>query len=67
LGLEQVNQFNAEGCPACGNKFSLGDTVVVACGAWEGGPKPIHLAEAVFDPRSKEYVERRCFQASRDI
>ena len=67
LNLEQVNRFNADGCPACGHKFALGDSVVVACGAWEGGPKPVHAAEAVFDPRSDGYVERRCFEASRSI
>lgn len=63
INLERLNSLNAEGCPACGHKFSLGDTVVVACGAWEGGPKVIHENEAVFDHASGEFVERRCFSA----
>jgi hypothetical protein len=63
IGLEQLNLTNAEGCPACGQKFNLGDPVVAACGAWEGGPKLIHENEAVFDNASGEYIERRCFKA----
>jgi hypothetical protein len=66
LGLEQVNTLNDEGCAACGNKFSLGDSVVPACGAWEGGPKFIHEYEAVFDARTNSYVERRCYEAGRE-
>ncbi len=63
LDLEKVNTLNAEGCPACGKKFSLGDTVVLACGAWEGAPKYIHESEAVYDRKRRTYVERRCFEA----
>ncbi|MFH1102590.1 MAG: hypothetical protein V1714_02345 [Pseudomonadota bacterium] len=63
LDLEKVNTLNTEGCPACGKKFSLGDTVVMACGAWEGGAKYIHEGEAVFDKKTKSYVERRCYEA----
>jgi hypothetical protein len=65
MDLERLNSSNAEGCPACGRKFSLGDTVVSACGAWEGGPKLIHEHEAVFDHRRGSYVERRCYAADR--
>ncbi len=64
LDLEGVNALNAKGCPACGKKFSLGDTVVLACGAWEGPPRYIHESEAVYDPKSRTYVERRCYEAS---
>jgi hypothetical protein len=63
LDLEMVNRLNEEGCPACGKKFTLGDMVVPACGAWEGGPKYIHINEAVFDNKTKSYVERRCYEA----
>ncbi len=59
----KLMELNADGCPACGRKFNLGDPVVVACGAWEGPPRLIHEDEAVFDAHSSSYVERRCFQA----
>ncbi|UCF95665.1 MAG: hypothetical protein JSW39_17240 [Desulfobacterales bacterium] len=65
IDLEKLNSLNAEGCPACGKKFSLGDPVVVACGAWEGGRKLIHENEAVFDERTMTYVERRCYESSK--
>lgn len=65
LNLEKVNSLNAEGCPACGKKFVLGDTVVPACGAWEGGAKYIHESEAVFDRKRSSFVERRCYEAQR--
>jgi len=64
MDLEHLNSVNAVGCSACGRKFTLGDPVVVACGAWEGGPRVIHENEAVYDPGSGGYVERRC-QAAR--
>lgn len=63
MDLERLNRFNSEGCPACGKKFSLGDPVVVACGAWEGGAKVVHENEAVFDRATGQYVERRCYAA----
>jgi hypothetical protein len=63
IDLAKLNELNAEGCPACGNKFTLGETAVVACGAWEGGPKIIHENEAVWDPQTSTYVERRCYEA----
>ncbi|MDY6839698.1 MAG: hypothetical protein SWH78_17200 [Thermodesulfobacteriota bacterium] len=58
MDLERVNRFNAEGCLACGKKFSLGDAVVMACGKWEG-LKYIHENEAVLDPKTGVYFERR--------
>ena len=63
IDLEKLNSLNAEGCPACGQKFTLGETVVLACGAWEGGPKLIHEAEAVWDSGSSSFVERRCYES----
>jgi hypothetical protein len=65
IDLEKLNLLNAEGCPACGHKFNLGDPVVMACGAWEGGPRLIHANEAVRDPESGSYVEKRCHDARR--
>ena len=32
MDLETLNASNALGCPACGNKFNLGETAVLACG-----------------------------------
>ena len=65
IDLELLNRLNAEGCPACGRKFTLGEEVVAACGAWEGGAKMIHENEAVWDSRSFSYVERKCYAAGR--
>jgi hypothetical protein len=52
-------------CAACGRPFTLGDPVVLACGAWEGPPALIHENEAVYDDENSRYVERRCYQAQR--
>ncbi len=60
IDLEKLNSLNAEGCAACGRKFTLGETVVKACGAWDGPPKLIHENEAVWDNSSATYIERRC-------
>ncbi|UCH20557.1 MAG: hypothetical protein JSU83_18760 [Deltaproteobacteria bacterium] len=67
IDLEKLNSLNEEGCPACGRKFTLGETAVMACGAWEGGPKLIHENEAVYDKRSSSYFERRCYAARRNL
>ena len=64
VDLAMMNTLT-EGCPGCGRRFNLGDSVVMACGAWEGGPKYIHENEAVFDPKTSGYMERRCFEASK--
>jgi hypothetical protein len=61
MDLEKLNTYNEEGCAACGNKFSLGDVVVVACGGWEGGPKLVHEREAVFEKLTGSYIERKCY------
>ena len=65
VDLELLNRLNEEGCPACGRKFTLGEEVVAACGAWEGGAKIIHENEAVWDSKSSSYVERKCYAAGR--
>ena len=61
IDLEKLNSLNAEGCPACGNKFSLGDMAVSACGSWEGGAKYIHENEAVLDRKTSCYYERKFY------
>jgi len=63
IDREKLNIYNAEGCAACGRKFTLGETVVSACGAWEGPPKLIHENEAVWDEESATFFERRCYES----
>ena len=63
IDLEKLNTLNTEGCAACGRKFTLGETVVRACGAWEGPPKLIHEKEAVWDEANATFFERRCFES----
>jgi hypothetical protein len=65
IDLEKLNTLNAEGCAACSRKFTLGETVVKACGAWEGPPKFIHESEAVWDTAISGFVERRCYESSK--
>ena len=62
LYLDKLNELNAEGCPACNRKFTLGETVVLACGPWEG-TKYIHENEVVFVKKTALYYERRCYKA----
>ena len=59
IDLEKLNTLNSEGCPACKRKFTLGETVVLACGSWQGA-KYIHENEAVFDKKTSTYYERKC-------
>jgi hypothetical protein len=57
MDLEKLNALNAEGCPACGGKFTLGEEVVLARGEWEG-VKYIHENEAFFDKQTNEHHHR---------
>ena len=66
LDVGKVNELNEEGCAACGRKFTLGETVVLACGAWEGKPKHIHENEAIFDEATSTYFERRCYASRKE-
>ncbi len=66
IDLEKLNTLNAEGCVACGQKFALGETVVKACGAWEGPPRLIHENEAVWDAGTATFIERRCYQSRKN-
>lgn len=63
IDLEKMKTLNSRGCSACGQKFNLGDTAAWACGAWEGGARIIHEQEAVFDPKTNAYVERKGYSA----
>jgi hypothetical protein len=61
IDLEKLGRLKT--CAGCGRPFNLGDPVVLACGAWEGPSQLIHENEAVFDPATASYVERKCFAA----
>ncbi len=60
LDLEKLNELNSRGYAG---KFCLGDTVVFACGGWEGGPRYIHERDAVYDKVTRSYIERKCYAA----
>ena len=61
--IDREKLMTLKTCSACNRPFNLGDPVVLACGAWEGAPTLIHEKEAVLDPQSGNYVERRCYAA----
>ena len=66
IDLQKLNELNEEGCPACGRKFTLGEPVVIACGAWDGPPKYVHENEAIFDQDTESYFERRCYASRKE-
>ena len=61
MDLEKLNRLNAEGCPACGRKFNLGEPVVLTCGPWSEGPKYVHIGEAVYDEK-KDCMCKHCWE-----
>ncbi len=61
---ELMSSMN-EGCAACGKPFEMGETVVMACGAWGDNPKFVHEKEAVYDKGQGRYVEQGCHEAGR--
>ena len=65
IDLEKLNTLNREGCLACGQKFTLGEEVVLARGKWEGF-KYIHENEAVFDKKTNENYEKRYYEAMKE-
>lgn len=65
IDLEKLNRLNAEGCLACGHKFSLGDEVVLARGKWQGF-KYIHENEAIFDKKTDAHYDRKYYWAMRN-
>jgi hypothetical protein len=66
IDLEKQNRLNAEGCLACGKKFSLGEEVVLARGKWEGY-KYIHKNEAVFDKQANKHYERGYYRTKKGM
>lgn len=66
LDLEKLNTLNADKCPACGGSFSLGETLVLACGAWGDHQKYIHESEAVYDPGALSWFERKHHRAAKE-
>jgi hypothetical protein len=65
IDLEKLNRLNAEGCLACGQKFNLGDEVVLARGKWDG-LKYIHENEAVFNKKHNAHYERKYYAAVKE-
>lgn len=63
IDRELLNSLNDEGCPACGNKFTLGEPVVLACGNWGSNKKLIHENEAIYDKKGESYMEQNCYRA----
>ncbi len=64
VSRELMNTLN-EGCASCGKRFEMGESAVMACGAWGDVQKLVHENEAVFDEKQGQYVEKRCYEASR--
>lgn len=47
-------------CTACGKAFTMGETVVLACGNW-AGTRLVHEHDAIFDEATDTYVEKSCY------
>lgn len=63
MNLEMLNTLT-EGCPVCGGKFILGETVVSARGAWGAVPRYIHESESVFDEKTSCYYEKKYYKTN---
>jgi hypothetical protein len=64
VDLNMLNTHNEKGCAACNQKFSLGETVVMACGPWpDECTKLIHENEAVFDDKTGTWYERDYYRS----
>jgi hypothetical protein len=63
IDLEKLNTLNAEGCPACGQKFTLGEIAVLASGPWEGAARVVHESDAVWDPKTNTFLERKFYES----
>lgn len=60
LDLEKLNELNSNGYAG---KFSLGETVVLACGGWTDGPRYISENQAIYDKATNSFWEKNCFHA----
>jgi hypothetical protein len=63
LDLEKLNELNSLGYAG---KFSLGETVVLACGPWDKGPRFISENEAIFDKAANTFWEKNCYNARKN-
>ncbi|MEH0021840.1 MAG: hypothetical protein V6Z89_19455 [Desulfobacter sp.] len=64
VDLNILNTHNHKGCEACNQKFTLGETVVMACGDWpDGCARLIHEQDAVFDPATRVWYERGYYRS----
>ena len=61
--IDREKLMRLKTCSACNKPFSLGDPVVMACGAWVGPPRLIHENEAVWDKATGSFMERKCHAA----
>jgi hypothetical protein len=57
VDLALMGALCGTGCAVCGGSFSLGETVVLALGKWEG-KRHVHEREARFDPKTGAFVAR---------
>jgi hypothetical protein len=64
VDLDILNTHNEKGCEVWNQKFSLGDSVVMACGPWpDECIKLIHEQEAVFDDNTRTWYERSYYRS----
>jgi len=63
LDREKLMELNSMGYAG---KFSLGETVVLACGPWDNGPRFISEKEAVYDKAANTYWEKNCYHARKN-
>jgi|GEM_PF-356869 len=61
MNLEMFNRTDSQSCPACGKKFSLGESVVLAAGDWRDDLRLIHEKETICDIGSGRHVVRDHF------
>ena len=61
MDLEMLNRTNSQGCKACGKKFTLGESVVLAAGDWGDDLRYIHEKESICDIGSGKHVVRDHF------
>lgn len=63
LDREKLMELNSMGYAG---KFSLGETVVLACGPWDNGPRFIPEKEAIYDKAANTYWEKNCYHARKN-
>jgi len=63
LDIGKLNELNSQGYAG---KFTLGETVVLACGAWDNGPRYIAEKEAIYDKATNSFWEKNCYHARKN-